>query len=279
MKFNIFIWSLLSTLFLCSCEEQLVMVPEFVVPESDRVVLIEELTGVSCPNCPTGTATIEQIKANYGKKVVAVGIHGNFLSWPTPENKYDFRNEYAKELEDYLKPWDGKPAASINRIQYTAERSISTPAVWSNYVDQELAKENVMILEMESTFDETTREVNLTVTLIPLKNFSTDDNLHLSVMVLESEIEDAQEDSNTIIEEFTHNHVLRTMLTPALGMSINKDLVQNQAEKFNFKYIIPLPEEGDLLWIPEHMELVSFVNTVDGDRKDVLQAAEIKIIE
>lgn len=263
-----------------SCEEQLVMVPEFELPPSDRVVLIEELTGVSCPNCPVGTAQIEQIKANYGKSVVAVGIHGNFLSWPTAENKYDFRNEYAAELEEYLRPWQGKPAAAINRIKHTDdELSISTPAVWSNYIDLELNKEHVMNLLLTTNYDTESRELDITVTMIPLKDFSTSDNVHLSVMILESEIEDAQEDTNTIIEEFTHNHVLRTMLTSAKGNPIQQALESNTPINKNFSFTIPFPDEGDLLWIPEHMEVVAFTHKVDGDTKDVLQAVEKKIIE
>lgn len=272
-------FALVAFLFV-ACEEQLVMVPEFEAPPSDRVVLIEELTGVSCPNCPVGTAAIEQIKANYGKSVVAVGIHGEFLSWPTGENKYDFRNPEAEELENYLRPWQGKPAASINRIKHTDdELSISTPAVWSNYIDIELEKEHVMNLIMETEYDEVTRELDITVTMFPLKDFSSSDNVHLSVMILESEIVDAQEDNSTIIKDFVHNHVLRTMLTSAKGNLIQQELKQNLPVVENFSFTIPLADEGDLLWIPEHMEVVAFAHKVDGDTKDVLQAVEKKIIE
>ncbi len=267
-------------LMFSSCEEQLVMVPEFELPASDRVVLLEELTGVSCPNCPVGTAAIDQIKANYGKAVVAVGIHGSFLSWPTPENKYDFRNEYAAELEEYLRPWQGKPAASINRIKHTDdELSISTPAVWSNYIDAELNKEHVMNLLLTTSYDAETRDLDITVTMIPLKDFSSDDNVHVSVMIVENKIIDAQEDNSTILKEFEHNHVLRTMLTSAKGNPVQQELVENTPINKDFSFTIPLPEEGDLLWVPENIDVIAFTHIVEGDTKDVLQAAEKKIIE
>lgn len=266
-------------IIMSSCREQLVMVPDFMPPPSERVVLIEELTGVSCPNCPVGTAKLKELKSLYGERIVIIGVHGSFLSWPTPESKYDFRNEKAADIEDYLRPWEGKPAAAVNRVQYTDELSVSTPDLWSNYIDEELEKDHVMNLLMTTEYNNENREVKIDVTVIPLIDFDLEDKLHISVAVLESEIEDAQEDPNTIIEEYEHNHVLRDMLTDFKGTPINKALTKNEAEKFSFNYIIPEADEGDELWIPEHMEIVAYVNKVNGDTKDVLQAVETKVIE
>ena len=277
-----YIFSIFLLVILFSCEEQLVMVPEFVPPVSERVVLIEEQTGVSCPNCPSGTAQIESLKAQYGKNVVAVGIHGSFLSWPTPESKYDFRIPAAAELEEYLKPWQGKPAASISRVQYTDELSVSNPQLWSNYVDQELEKKHLMDIDIATSYDESSRNVSITATIEPKEDFTLDDKLNISVMILQSEIEDAQEDGSTIIEEYEHNHVLRAMLTGAKGNPINIDLVADQQETFSFNYTIPKDDElkdKEAPYNPAHMEVVVFVHKVSGDTKDVLQAAEAKVIQ
>ena len=43
-----------------SCTEVQLKISDPPIPESDRVVLIEELSGVHCTNCPKGSAAVEQ---------------------------------------------------------------------------------------------------------------------------------------------------------------------------------------------------------------------------
>lgn len=125
------------------CSEEPIMIPEFEVPVTNRVVLIEDLTGVRCPNCPKGAKAIENIISNLEGKVVAVGIHGTFLTKPIEGNvasKYDFRNPKSIELEEYLKPFLGKPSVQINRRFFEGELYTSVDFIdqWQSYVEQEL---------------------------------------------------------------------------------------------------------------------------------------------
>jgi len=41
-----------------SCDEREIVIPDFVPPESERVVVIEEMTGVSCQGCPNGSTKL-----------------------------------------------------------------------------------------------------------------------------------------------------------------------------------------------------------------------------
>jgi hypothetical protein len=271
---------LTTILLFSSCCEELVEIPEIGEVNSPRVVLLEELTGVSCPNCPVGTEKIKELKNTYGDNLVVVAIHGDFLSWPTDESKYDFRFEEAKQLENYLRPWQGKPAASMNRTQYLAdELSISNPQLWGNYVKQELDGEHRVNLDLELEYNEDTRVVDITANILPVSDFTLDEEVKITVMILESEIEDAQEDPTTIIEEYTHNHVLRDFATEWSGQPLNKELFDNVEEIKTFSYTIPEPNEGETLWNPEHMEVVAFLHSNINGEKKVFQAAEAKITE
>lgn len=127
-------------LILLSCKGDIVKVPEFEPIESERVVLLEEMTGVSCPNCPKGTAEIEAIKTLYGDQVIPVGIHGIFLSWPTNESKYDLRNDFSRQLEANLASGTSKPAALINRSVPSGGTStvVQSSDLWAGYVEDQL---------------------------------------------------------------------------------------------------------------------------------------------
>ncbi|WP_235297653.1 Omp28-related outer membrane protein [Portibacter marinus] len=259
---------------LLGCEGSIVRIPEFEAIESQRVVLLEEMTGVSCPNCPKGTSEIEAIKQRYGDQVIPVGIHGFFLSWPTKESEFDFRNDFAKQLEMTLAPGTSKPAALINRaIPSGGEtRVIQSPDLWSGYVADQLRIPPRVSVVMETSIDVESREMVLRVGVIGLENIN--ESLKMSVMILENNIIDAQEDLNDIIEDFHHNHVLRTMLTTYDGMELSSGLEEGQVVNQEFQYVIPKDEH---LWKIEDLEIVVFVHEA-GSSGEVLQAGLVKLL-
>ena len=277
---RILIVVLMAVFVFSSCKENFVEIPINDDIDSPRVVLVEELTGVSCPRCPVGTEKLKELKNTYDENIVIVAVHGDFLSNPTSESKYDFRFEEAKKLENFLRPWQGKPAASFNRTRYEeTELSISFPDLWSNYIKEELKREHRINIDVVNNYIEESKTVEITLNVLPVSNFTLDEELRISVMILESEIEDAQENDLTIIEDYVHDHVLRDFVTEWNGDIIGKELRDNVEEEFTYTYTIPEAEPGAELWIPEHMEVVAFVHSNINGEKEVFQAAKKKIIE
>ncbi len=262
---------LLITISLSSCTEEGVVIPPFEEPDSKRVVLLEDLTGVQCPNCPKGAAAIEDILTKLPNNVVAVGIHGNFLTKPLPESKYDFRNPKAIALEEFLKPFLGKPSALINRKYFQDElyTAVDAPELWQSYVEKELKAQHVMDLTLVKTYDAVSRQFSVTVNATPLIDESG--TYKISLYVTESGIVDPQENQGTIIEDYEHNHVLRDMLTAATGDEFSSTLVKNKTITRTYVYTVPANFND------AKMELVAMVSRANGDDKSVLQAAATKI--
>lgn len=257
-----------------TCTEIPIELKDPIIPESERVVLIEELTGASCPNCPKGSAAIENILAKFPEKVVAVGIHGDFLSKPTAKSRYDFRNPKAKDLENWFKPWFGKPSASINRVTDETEAlMIDLPDLWQAAVEKELQKDHQMNVLMQVSYDPSARRVDVEIAAIPLVNLPGTYNI--SLYLLESGIIDAQSNGSVIIEDFTFNHVLRDMLTRFDGDSFGNDLTAGTILKRTYSYTLPETPAG--LWLPERMEVVAMVSHNDPKNKSVVQAAHAKV--
>jgi hypothetical protein len=277
------IYLVVFTFILISCEEKMVVIPQIEIIETGKVVYVEDLTGVKCPNCPAASERLKSIHANYPNNMVVVGIHGINNASPLPESKYDFRVQDAVDLEIFLRDFLGKPSAYFNRVKFeelTAENIWGNPFIgtWEGYVEGELSKPQVMNVTITKTFDEETRELDIVVGVLPFEDMTGE--FKLTVLLTESDIEDAQEDQITIIEDYIHDHVLMDVITKydgdAFGSSFEKNVVQTR----NYKYTIPTELEGlEGLLRPEHLEVIAFIANTDGESEEVLQAASVHLLD
>jgi len=271
---NIFIsiLILIPLIFILSCEEIPLVLADPLIPESDKVVLIEELTGASCPNCPKGSAAIENILNKYPDKVAVVAIHGDFLASPIPNrSKYDFRNKKANDLENWFRPWYGKPAATTNRILTDDAQepyTISSPDLWQAQVENELQKPHLLNLLMDIKYDSLTRKMEVEIAAIPLVELNG--NYNISVYITESGITDAQTNGGVIVDNYVHNHVLREMLTKFDGDNIGNNLQKSSILKRNYTYTLPPESQG--LWKASNIEVVAMVSRSSSSDRSVLQA-------
>ncbi len=277
-----YIFSLLvATFILFSCEEKPVVIPEFVPIDTGKTVYVEELTGVKCPNCPAGSARLETILLDYPDNMIVVGIHGIDLASPiSGASKYDFRNEDAADLEIFLKDFLGKPSAYFNRVRFEEFGEIwGNPAVgqWASFVEQELEKPQVMEVSIIKSYNEDTRELEVTVAVLPLEDLSGE--FKVTLLLTESEIVDAQEDKDQseIVLDYVHNHVLRDVITMFNGDAFANSLTKDEGVSKTYVYTIPNDVEG--LWKPEHLEIVAFIANTEGESEEVLQAASEHVLD
>lgn len=261
----------IAIVFLNSCEEEAVNIPEFVIPDTGKVILVEELTGVSCPNCPSGAAQLENILNTYEGKIVAVGIHGDQLTQPVEGSQFDFRTQASKELEDSF-TFFGKPTAVINRNTYDEDRPFGLfVQQWNQAIADELEEPQTVEIALSKEYDADTRALIVTVTAGALVNL--EGNLHLTVLLTEDNIIDAQKNVSVIIPDFKHKHVLRTVLSSnTFGDLVGTGLAANETITRSFTFNLP-PEDGT--WVAENINIVAHLRS---DIK-VLQAAEIHLVD
>ncbi|MBK7525225.1 MAG: Omp28-related outer membrane protein [Saprospiraceae bacterium] len=268
-----------SIIFFISCEEVTIPITDVVIEPTEKVVLREELTGAKCPNCPKGTKAIENIIEKHTKNVIAVGIHGSFLAEPVNKDDPDFRNEDAKNLENWFRPWFGKPAASIQRQkEVLGEESyfvFDNPDLWQAKVEEELQKPLELNLFMDISYNETSREIAIDFAANPLVNLNGDYNI--SIYVTESHIKAGQANGTVFIDDYEHNHVLRKIITDYSGSFFAKDMVKGGIIKKQFTYT--LPQETADLNKHEHTSIVAFIHKSGTSNRDVIQAISKYLVE
>jgi hypothetical protein len=189
-----------------------------------------------------------------------------------PIGQYDLRSPQAAELADLLGPNLGYPAGVVNRTPINGDMQTGAQQ-WASAISSQLETPASVELSLSKEYNPGTRELSVTVTGISKEAITGD--IRISVMLTESGIVDAQDDfeAGGIVQDYVHNHVLRTMLTPAAGAPVVTSLVAGQT--FSQMYSTTL----DAAWIPSNMEIIAFVSNVQGSSFPVLQAASVHLTD
>jgi hypothetical protein len=262
--------------FVFSCDEEPVIIPDFVAPTSDRVILIEEFTGANCGPCPAGAAEIDDLLATFPNNLIAVSIHSGSLDSPLPESVHDFRSDLGESIYQ-ASGAIGTPMATVGRIIFEGETSEAVFRPWQTYVNDALETTPFTQVKIDLVNDVNfdSRELSIDVTVEPQVNLSGD--IRLGIMIIQKSIIDAQNVNGVTQLDYNHKHVLLDMLTDINGDNIANSLSSTDVFETTFNYQIPEEFEGK--WKIEGMQVVAFVSAITDNSREILQAHEEALAE
>ena len=265
------------TVLIASCTEVTVELPPKVVSTSGKVILIEEVTGVQCSNCPRASAKLEEIADQFDGNVIVVGVHGTQQTEPYSDSKYSFSNDDAKALEEYLRPWLGKPAAAFNRRMFADEEFLSLSGIGSFQSKVELILQEPQTIDIATSFEINADSTNITINAGVTALQDLEGDFYISAMVTESHIIDYQLDTDFggYNKDYEHNHVLRDIISNTFGDEFTKSLAKGDLQTASWNYTIPTSQDG--LWKRKNLEFIVFITDRTNDSKEVIQAARFKL--
>lgn len=230
-----------------------------------KTLLIQEFTGVRCPNCPTGAQAIHNLQAANPGRVVAVGLHAEAGGSQTRpwSSAQDFRTEEAQMLYLYYKP-SGLPSAVFN-----GTISGELPAQWTTIANRYLLEEGKMTISLTSDYSEAERKVKVNYEITLTNDLS--EKLNLMVWLTEDGIVGRQSSGSETLKDYVHNHVLRkSFFSEEWGQELGSSF--KNGEKISGEASTTLEEN----WVAENCHVVVFVQRADN--KEVKQTAEIAVI-
>ena len=232
---------------------------EVEVNKSEKVVLLEDYTGMQCVNCPDAAAIIDNIHHTFGDNFIAVGLHPTSGPYqkPMPGKDGVMVNLSSDDADAYYKKYSVKafPTAMIDRSTFDGSKLLDNKDKWAAYVNQQMTASTPVNLSMESTYDATTR----TVTLATDIEFSeaVGETLYLQLWVIENGIIGPQ--------------VLRSAINGTWGESLGASFNANQRlETITTTYTL------NEAWKAGNCEIVGFVYRASDDV--ILQAHLVDII-
>jgi hypothetical protein len=234
-------------------------------------IVIEEFTGVKCPNCPQGHVIIANIKAANPNRVVAVSLHPiNGFGAQYSFSTQNFTSQAATDLMiDYF-TWPGfEPIAAIDRKLFSAENTILVDkAKWVNYSAQQLTELVPVNLLLSKTYDTSSRELTIVVELHYIDSITEANKL--TVLLTESDIVTAQLDGSTVDTFYTHKDIMRDFVTNMTGDVITQSLGAGRVVRKVYKKIL------DVVWKPENMHVAAYIHEY-ATSKRIYQAKEIEV--
>jgi hypothetical protein len=187
--FSIIIIMLLLSFVMNSCKEVGPVVPwgnngtfvDTTYIESDvqspqpKNALIEEITGVSCPNCPAAHVILDNLISTTNNRVIGVSYHvgpGIFnQDGPPPGTTQNMTSTDAQSVVSYLVFPDYGPSGAVDRIVHTnvgpfAATSVwDIPANWGGYVNTELAETAPVNIILGSAYTAASKQITINVSL------------------------------------------------------------------------------------------------------------------
>ncbi len=241
-----------------------------------RILLIEEFTGASCPYCPDGHDIIYStsgIKASHPDQVAVIAYHIKNYPQADPVKghaKYDFRTDDATDVAtNIFGAISAMPMAGFDRLPESNGDLLLDRLKWNDKANKALNIAPPANVYLDSKFDAATREATVTVKVSYTAAVSKKQALTLAI--IESGIVDAQEKESVIIDSYVHKAVLRDIITPYYGSPV-LDSVATKAAGRTYQRVFKFKVNDG--WNADNCDLVAFIHNNEAGDKQVLQTAE-----
>ncbi|MCB0668245.1 MAG: Omp28-related outer membrane protein [Saprospiraceae bacterium] len=257
-----------------SCRENQ---PEYSLarPEAgDRVVVVEEFSGVRCPNCPEGTKELENLRALYNDQIIIVTIHAGDFAFTYPESEFDFTTPEGNTLLQLLGNPIGYPSAVINRVATGSGGALQAfSSQWGSLIGEAIAEDPLVILTLEVNYNPETRVLQPRIGMVPNQDFN--EELRLTLLLKEDNMTDWQSDSEVqtgVDQTYNHRNVLRKVISDTQGDRIAVNAPAFLRVEKTYQYTLP----GETNWWKDQdISLVAFITDASGE---ILQGIEKPLI-
>ncbi len=233
-------------------------------PEAQKI-LLEDLTGFRCTNCPQAHDIATNLYNVYGDQLIIVSVHGSAqFSTPSSSGPYSTNFQTPAATHYYTDFFDspGLPTGAVNRRIISDSRTVA-PSAWGEIINpmiQTTAPANLSIDVM--SYNEATRVVEVDITMTITSEMASG-NYFMTAYLVEDSIYDWQLNNGVDIENYLHRHVLRDNINGTWGDLAFDSGEANQEKTLSYQYTL------NEAWKEEHCEIVAYL--YHGDTREIVQ--------
>lgn len=239
-----------------------------------RKIVLEEFTGMHCPNCPAGHKVANEILSAYPEECFLINIHCGDLAVPA-FGELDMRSSYGEALAAKA-GLTGIPSAEINRHKFPGlDLATSQTSSWMSCAEEILGMESYVNVGAEAEIDWQSWELKVKVQLYYTGESPLAQN-YVHVALLQNNVETVQDNGAANPDQllpngnYLHQHVLRDLLTGLDGDAVDVAGTGTFIEK---TYRKNLPETINNLDVDiMQLQLVVFVTESENEIMNACQA-------
>jgi len=202
--------------------------------QTQRNPVLEYCTGTWCVYCPQGHAVIANTILPNIPNAIIIGYHG-------PANGTDPFSFFPGNNILSLFGFNAYPTGIVDRVTGIIDRG-----AWYGQMNARNSVPATVAIDVNKSFNKTTREFNATIDFTALTNLSGQYNYN--VILLESGMVWAQTGGTS---NYVHHHVVRAMMNGAPGQEvINGTWNQGNVITKTMNYTVPVPggPGPDIIW-------------------------------
>jgi hypothetical protein len=209
-----------------------------------KMVLIEDITGVRCVNCPAAAVKIKEIITSKSEdSVIALALY----PWPnntngnwTNTNPYvgfpKLANDTCSQIVESVGVPGGLPSGYVDRYDFPPQSSKPKDVVnWANLVNQRLRVTTPVNINLKKSVNG--KKISIDVKLSYTKGVATSHKIAL--YLAEDSIVSRQKGQNGEMDGYVHNHAVRHTFDLAVGRPLKGSLFRGKTYDKHYEYELP----------------------------------------
>lgn len=253
------------------------------VPASPfKKVLLEDLTGVRCVNCPQAAEKAHELSLKYKDTLVVMGVYLTAQpQFTAPWQGFErLSTAVAQEIANAVGNPQGLPSGYIDRYKFGGSVAAFNTNLWEGYIKQRMGVSPVKIdLDFANAADNK-RIIKTKITYTQ----DVSQQHKLALYIIENDIISKQSTipgdsiwngvgyqkvTSGYIEDYSHQHVLRTAVTLPLGELLTAPLVAGRVFEKEREF------EWPAAWKQNKCYLIAVI--INAQDESVVQVEKIKL--
>jgi hypothetical protein len=239
-----------------------------------RKIVVEDFTGHRCKNCPDAAKMIKTLEGIYGEQIVGLAIHAGpgIFTAPTPDYPPDYRTPEGNQTYSFF-GIPGLPYGMVSRADWSTSGSnhLKSYQNWPTAVANIADDPAQFSIAQTVTYTDADSTVTVKVTVTALAEML--DDLMISIILTENGIVSPQlmpDDTRNV--NYVHNHLLRTMYTPALGELLQPSPIQ-EGQVFTKTFSGKIRKTA---WVAGNCDILTYV--YNATNYEILQAEVTPVV-
>jgi hypothetical protein len=239
---------------------------------SVKKVLLFDVTGVRCNNCPKAAVLAKSLAASNSGRVEVVALYPKTpMSLTFPWAGFDTMSTIeADQIATALGGITSLPLGAVDQVAYNGSKLLNT-SDWGAAVTAQLAKTSPFNLSVKSTWKSADGKSRVEIRAIA--NTAIASNYKWVVAITENGVKSKQSDQDApggMVDDYEHEHALRGVVGSTLGSDINSTAVSAGYVREKHFYVVPKAK-----WVAANCDVVVWI--YDANTKEVVQVEKVSL--